>query len=184
MPAEASPLPSWLKVDPTPLCGLVEDPAIQKQIAAKKYDFGWLQHEPEFRANLQSTGLPIVGTAIDHTQKCVLVVLEPDYGDWQALGGKFKMAAPGFDVLVRKACHGKAEREAAEARLRARDWHPKAQSTPVSWSPNASFAGFVVTVDEAAPEVAKALEQALGAMVQVVLGKPARLGANAATKAP
>lgn len=175
-------LAHWLTTNPTPLCGFADDLAVQRQIAEKKYDFSWLENEPEFRANLANTELPLVGTAIDHAKKQVVVVLEPEFREWQSLGAKLQLPAPGFNVSVRSACHTKAAREAAEARLKARDWHPRAGSTAVSWSPDASFAGFVVTVDSAAPEVAKSLAQTLGPLVRVKPGKPGRLGAKTPNK--
>jgi hypothetical protein len=161
-------LPAWLKVDDTPLCGLPSDAELERQT------FVWLEAEPSVRTQIEASGLPVVGTVIDHAQKRLVVVVEPEFKDWAIVPGKLS-PAPTIDLTMRPACHGRAERDRAEATLEQRSWHPRASNTPVSWSPDASIAGYSVTVDDSAPEVAAALEQKLGKLVRVKLGKPQRL---------
>jgi hypothetical protein len=113
-----------------------------------------------------------VGTVFENDPNIAVVVMNQDFAQFGVLQKRLAGMIAPMTVQLRPACHSRAELNKAKEVLSARKFHPKAGSTAMSWYLDASFAGFVVHVDEAAPEVAAALRTQLGALIRVLPGKP------------
>ena len=115
-----------------------------------------------------------LGTAIDLPHRRALVVLHQDSSKAASVAAAIGRRVHTLQVVVLPACHSRAQITEAEAILLARKWHPKAASTSMGFSLDPAIAGFDVTVDTSAPEVARALEETLGTRVRVSLDRVRR----------
>jgi hypothetical protein len=99
------------------------------------------------------------------------VVFHTDFRAYQELRGKLERTIAPLPVVLRPACYPRERIEAARQLLERADWHPRARAFRLASHLDPSISGFVVTIDSSAPDVAQALEQRLGPLVRVRLGK-------------
>jgi sirohydrochlorin ferrochelatase len=123
----------------------------------------------------------LIGITFEDEPRTAVVVLYPGFTAYADLQAKLAPRVKPLPVVLRPGCHtAEALAEALEV-LRARDWHPKAGTTPVGWHLDAASSAYAVVVDDSAPEVAEALRNRLDDRVLVTLGKPRRHALGAAT---
>jgi hypothetical protein len=115
-----------------------------------------------------------LGIYSDEDLEAAVVVMHTSFSGYDALREKLTPIMPPLKVVLRPACHTKQHLEEAERVLHARSWHPRANDVRVAGALDVSFSGFIVTIDESAPEVGVALEQRLGSVVSVRLARPHR----------
>lgn len=113
-----------------------------------------------------------IDTLFDPLQKRVVIVLHTDFSEYQALQQDLARKVIAVDVELSPACRTRDELARAERVLTERQWHPKAQETPMAWWLEGAFSAFSVVIEESAPDVAEALERKLGPLVRVSLGRP------------
>ena len=123
---------------------------------------------------LADYGRFLVGTAVDAEHQRVLVVFHDDFTGYDTVAPQIAARVTAASVVLAPACHSRSHIAEAQAVLEARAWHPKAKSVAMGFSLDPAIAGFDVTIDSGAPEVARALEAKLGDRVRVSLGKVTR----------
>lgn len=123
----------------------------------------------------------LIGTALDHTTQTFVVVVDPARVDATALQRRLDSArrlpgqvgSPallGPAVRVQQGCSTAAGLLEADGVLARGDWHPGARRAGYSSYLDPADSTYHVTVHHTAPDVAKALQERLGARVTVKLG--------------
>lgn len=100
------------------------------------------------------------------------MVFHTNFTAYDEVRSKLQAVIAPLPVVLRPACYPPEQIAAAREILEKADWHPRAKSFRMASHLDPSFSGFVVTIDESAPDVATALEQRLGPLVESRLGKP------------
>jgi hypothetical protein len=113
-----------------------------------------------------------LGAYPDHARKAVVVVFHTDFSAYDEVHRRLERVVAPLPVVLRPACYPREQLDVARRTLERVDWHPRAKALRMAWHLDPSSSAFVVTIDPSAPDVARALEQRLGAVVRVRLGKP------------
>lgn len=166
-----------VRVDPEPSCG----PSVEAAAAAERGgapSHAWLD-KPGARergAVLQQELAPYASSTLgfypDDVLQAVVVVFHTNFKAYDEVRRKLEAVVSPLPVVLRPACYPPERIADARETLERADWHPRAKSFRMASHLDPSFSGFVVTIDASAPEVATALEQRLGPLVKVRLGKP------------
>ena len=119
---------------------------------------------------LENWKASVAGTYLDDDRRAFGIVLDRDFADYDGLRRKLEPSAV-LRVVLRPACHSRAEIESARRVLENREWHPRASSTSIVYHFDASISAFAVGVADSQPEVAKVLEQRLGKLVRTHLNQ-------------
>jgi len=175
--AEGAASGSLVRIEPEPSCGPsvgASGPATGEGAQSRT----WLD-KPGVRergAALQQELTPYASETLgwypDHVRQAVVVVFHTTFTAYEEVRRKLERVVSPLAVVLRPACYPPERIAAAREVLERADWHPRAKSFRVASHLDPSFSGFVVTIDESAPDVAAALEQRLGPLVEVRLGKP------------
>jgi hypothetical protein len=172
-PAEAG---GTVKIDPTPSCG----PSVESDGAASSAapSHAWLD-EPGVREAAATLEQELsayeawrLGWYPDHVRHAVVVVFHTDFSAYEDVRQKLERAVAPLPVVLRPACYPRERIDAARQTLERAEWHPRAKAFRMASHLDPSISGFSVTIDSSVPEVAQALEQRLGPLVRVRLGKP------------
>lgn len=161
-------------VDPSPYCAQAEP--LRAQTSGKT----WLSDDTiqsrvaTLNTELQGNAASLVGIDFDNERRIAVVVFHQDFDAYAEIQRRLSERMSPLVVELRAACRPRSEIDEALNVLKARDWHPRAKQTPLGWHLDAAFSGYVVTVDDSAPEVAATLEAKLKDAVFVRLGKPRR----------
>lgn len=117
-----------------------------------------------------------LGTAIDDTHQCLVVVVDPTLVDVQDVASTLTAAAGtnGVTVRVVAAKTSAADVGAAERAIAARDWHPDASKVSIGSHLDPVACQYVVTFRESEEAVAFALQARLGEWVRIQWGTPQR----------
>ena len=166
-----------VSVDPEPACAertgtgnVAADAAVPHAGAPPAKPTSYAAPEgPAIERELQDWKAFIAGTDRDEQRDAMIVLLHQDFADYDGLKQKLERVCGAQKIVLRPACHSRKSIEDARRVLDERDWHPDAKSTPMAWHFDARFSAFSVSVDDSAPEVAKALEQRLGKLVRTRL---------------
>jgi hypothetical protein len=166
-----------VRIEPEPSCGpSVESAAVATAEGAQSRT--WLD-KPGVRergAVLQQELTPYASGTLgwypDHVRQAIVVVFHTNFTAYEEVRQKLERVVSPLVVVLRPACYPPDQIAAAREVLERADWHPRAKSFRMASHLDPSFSGFVVTIDESAPDVAQALEQRLGPLVKVRLGKP------------
>jgi len=163
-------------IDPAPSCGPSVELDPPASSSASRH--AWLD-EPGVREAagtleraLSAYAAWKLGFYPDDDRKAVVVVFHTDFSAYEELRGKLERTLAPLPVVLRPACYPRERIDAARQTLERADWHPRAKAFRMAAHLDPASSGFVVTIDSSAPDVAQALEQRLGPLVRVRLGKP------------
>jgi hypothetical protein len=161
-------------IDPRPRCGPALDEAKDSEHDA------WLD-TPEIQrsmfavtTSLQGFASASIGTTVDHERRAVIVVFHTDFHDWARIRQRLVGRVAPLEVVLQPSCYPRAMLAEAEQLILAQAWHPDAMGIKMGFRLDASFSGYRVVIDDTKPEAAEALQQRLGKLVRVSLGKPGR----------
>ncbi|MEQ7129172.1 hypothetical protein ABN034_32185 [Actinopolymorpha sp. B11F2] len=117
-----------------------------------------------------------VGTALDDAARSLVIVVDPAMVDVERLASKLTAASGpgGVAVRVEATKVSIADLLAAEEVLRARDWHPNASTVGMSFGLDPAACRYEVTLSRTHEDVALALKDRLGELVDIRWGTPQR----------
>jgi hypothetical protein len=165
-----------VKIDLTPSCG----PSVEGEPSASggTPSHAWL-NGPGLRDAAAALDRELaayeawkLGAYPDRVLEAVVVVFHTDFSAYEEVSRKLERVVAPLPVVLRPACYPREQIDAARRTLERADWHPRAKALRMASHLDPSISAFVVTIDQSAPDVARALEEQLGPVVRVRLGKP------------
>ncbi len=123
----------------------------------------------------------LIGTALDHAGKAIVVVVDPGRTSIAGLQGRLNAAVhspgnagPPPAVRVQAGCFDAAQLLDAATVLAARNWHADAARAAYSYYLDPATSTYQVTVDSRYPDAAAMLAKTLGGRVSVATGTVGR----------
>jgi hypothetical protein len=166
-PEEPLPSDAWLANDAAQGAVQTIDQALTARFGDDDLDAG--------RDPLQAG---LIGVASDDHARELVVVVDPEMVDQDALQGELRSRVSDSTLRVRvgPSCHSAADLLAAEAALDARTWHARAAAVSYGAFLDARTSTFNVTFSAEDQPVADALKATLGEAVTIEFGTPTRRG--------